>query len=337
MGVVGRIPRILERWKSPFLNGPGWCFGVQVPPDFFERAGRSILAWYRLRLFIPWVVELPLWAALLVTGHKLAILPTVAVIILLTRVNYYADRKAAEDKARRFEIPGTSQPVSSVALSLQPRTLGAYTNPWIEAPIVLALIGSAAWLIYRYTVLGDWHPLRGLLALTLTVIYFQIGLLLLKRGFVRARSVAPADNAEQYLMWRESLRRLSTAICDYMRLLVVFLPLTADLASVTDHWEGSAAQTGTLIFTLGFSFIVLWHEWRIRQRHLKVAGAAKPTGYLVLPDMDDAGRLVCFRPSLPMLLLKGPKGYALNLASAPVKTAGLYLAGYAVLLVCLTR
>jgi hypothetical protein len=75
MGFLGRIPRILERWKSPFLNGPGWFFGVQVPPDFSERAGRSILAWYRLRLSIPWAVELPLSAALLVTGHKLAILP----------------------------------------------------------------------------------------------------------------------------------------------------------------------------------------------------------------------------------------------------------------------
>jgi hypothetical protein len=82
---------------------------------------------------------------------------------------------------------------------------------------------------------------------------------------------------------------------------------------------------------------VLWYEWRIRQRHLKVARAAKPTRFLVLPDTDEAGRLVCFKPSLPMLLLKGPKGYALNLASAPAKTAGLYLAGYAVLLVCLTR
>ena len=122
-----------------------------------------------------------------------------------------------------------------------------------------------------------------------------------------------------------------------MRLLVVCIPITADLASVTDPWEGSAAQTGTLIIVLALSAVVLWHEWRIRQRHLKVAGAAKPTGYLVMPDTDDAGRLVCFRPSLPMLLLKGPKGYALNLASAPAKTAGLYLAGYAVLLVCLTR
>ena len=224
-----------------------------------------------------------------------------------------------------------------VALSLSPRTLLAYTNPWIEAAIVLVLCGSVVWLVYRYTILGDWHLLRGPLDVTLVSIYLQIGLLLMKRGFVRARSAAPVENSEQYLVWRESLRRLSTTICDYLRLLLICLPLTVDLESITDHWQGSAAQTGMLILVSVLFPFVMWREWRNRQQHLKVTRSSKPSGYLILPDTMHAAGLVCFQPSLPILLLKGPRGYALNLASAPAKTAGLYLAGWALLLVCLNR
>lgn len=337
IALVGRIPRIVERWKAPFLNGPGWFFGVEVPSNFFEHNGRTILAGYRQRLFLPWAIEIPLTVGLLVTGHKGAVLLVVFVMTLLTRLNYYADRQWAENRARRFEIPGAAKPVVGVALSLQPRTLRAYTNPWFEAPIVIAICGSLLWLVYRYTVLGEWQALRGPLNVTLFSIYLQVGVLLMKRGFVRARSAAPVDNSEQYLVWRESLRRLSTSLCDYIRLMLASLPITVDLASVTDHWQGSTAQSLTLSFSFVLFAIALWYEWRNRQRHLKVTRAVKPSGYLVLPDTMDAAGLVCFRPSLPILLLKRPRGYALNLASAPAKTAGLYLAGCALLLVCLAR
>jgi hypothetical protein len=337
LALIGRIPRILERWKAPFLNGPGWFFGIEVPSAFFENAGRAILSRYRQRLFLPWLIELPVCAALFFTDHKVSILIVVFVMTLLTRLNYYADRQWAENRARHFEVSRPAKPVVGVALSLRPRTLMAYTNPWLEAPIVIAICGSLLWLVYRYTVLGNWQALRGPVNVTLFSVYLQIGLLLVKRGFVRARSAAPVGNSEQYMVWRESLRRLSTSVCDYTRLLFVFLPITVDLASVTDHWQGSAPQTGTLIFVSVLTPILLWREWRIRQQHLKVARATKPSGFLVLPDTVQADGFLCFKPSLPILLLKGPTGYVLNLASAPAKTAGLYFAGWGLLLVCLSR
>ncbi|HWZ30041.1 MAG TPA: hypothetical protein VNX18_01830 [Bryobacteraceae bacterium] len=337
VGVAGRIPRIVERWKAPLLSGPGWFFGIQVAPDFLTDAGRAILKRYRLRLFLPWAVEIPFSVALLVTGHTLAIFGLVFVITLLTRLNFYANRNAAENAARRFEVSGTKEPTATMALSLQPRTLRAYTNPWIEASIALAVAGSLAWLGYRYAALGDWHPLRGPIAVTLISIYLQIGILLMKRAFVRARSGAPAENAEQYLAWRESLRRLSTAHCDYIRLLLVCPPLIVDLASMTNPWQGSMAQTGTLIFVSTLSAILVWFEWWKRQQHLKVVRTTKSPAFLGRSDSSDVGRLVCFKSSLPMLLLKGPNGYALNLASAPARTAGLYFAGCAALWVFLTR
>ena len=77
----------------------------------------------------------------------------------------------------------------------------------------------------------------------------------------------------------------------------------------------------------------LTQQLRDKKKENRLAAVGKIEGFAT----PEAARLLCFRPSLPMLLLKGPKGYALNLASAPAKTAGLYIAGYALLIVCLTR
>jgi hypothetical protein len=246
--LLGRIPRIVERWRAPFLNGCGWFFGVQVPPDFPQTTGRTILAKYRLRLFVPWAFELPASAILLVTGHRSAVFVLIMIVTLLTRLAYYANRKTAEDAARPFQIPGSSKPVVSVTLSLQPRTLRNYTNVWIETVIASVLLGSLVWLVQAYVTSGDWRPMRGPWIVTLVVIYLQLGLLLMKRGFVRARAVAPAESAEQYLAWRESLRRLSTTICDYTRLVLLWPPLVVFLAFLVDQWKGSAVERSRICF-----------------------------------------------------------------------------------------
>jgi hypothetical protein len=83
--------------------------------------------------------------------------------------------------------------------------------------------------------------------------------------------------------------------------------------------------------------VVAWLEWRRRQQHLKIVRETKPTDFLVRPDTTNLGGFVCFKPSLPTLLLRGPHGYALNLASTPAMTGGFYLAGCALLLIGLAR
>src|SRR5215467_7499853 len=102
---VARVPRLVERWKAPFLNGDGRFFGVRVPSDFVQRAGRETLVKYRVRLFLPWIVELPIVSALFAIGRPTAALLVISLITLLTRLNYYADRKMGEDVARKYQIP----------------------------------------------------------------------------------------------------------------------------------------------------------------------------------------------------------------------------------------
>jgi len=127
--MVMRIPRIVERWRASMLRGPEWFFGAAVPADFLEGPGRAILRDYRWRLGIPWAIEIPLLAAiLLLGGNKIAILVVLFVITLFTRFNYYWARQWAENRARAFGTRVSAEPVSAVTLSLEERSLGAYTE-----------------------------------------------------------------------------------------------------------------------------------------------------------------------------------------------------------------
>jgi len=224
--IILRIPRIKERWIAPLMRGPEWFFDVAVPQDFLKGPGAAILRNYRWRLFIPWGIEGLTLVALWLTGHLSAanILVTVTVITLFTRFNYYAARIATENRTRHFECPDASQPTSNVVLSLEPRTLSAYTDWRVEAGIILALSAAALWLAFLPAT-QDHAIERRLFSLIVIDVYAQGGLLLIKSWVIRSGGAAPVDNAEQYLAWRESLRRFTTGICDLVRLLFSLKPL----------------------------------------------------------------------------------------------------------------
>ena len=331
---IMRVPRLVERWKAPLLRGHEWFFSVEVPSDFLAGPGIGILRSYRARLFLPWAVELPILAALLLTGRARYIILLIAGMGILTRLNYYAALAAAEKQARVFEVAAAAAPVSTISLSLEPRTLRAYTTPWFEAVIILSIAGPLAWLGYRYATVHDWQLIRRPLAQILFYAYMQAGLLLLKCGLVRARYAAPAANADQHLAWRESLRRLSTTICDYSRVLVGATSFAVTILSSLPV-KRETQQTISVLFLFGGGAILTYLVWRRRLQHLEVARRTRPAKLLTTPDIDGPVRVICFQPSLPMLLLAGPNGYAVNLASAAAITTGLYLAGYGLLWMCM--
>jgi hypothetical protein len=119
--------------------------------------------------------------------------------------------------------------------------------------------------------------------------------------------------------------------------MLPFGPFAVNLQSVTQPWDGSLAQRVFMWALFLVGALALLYEWRRRLQYPEVARRTKPARFLVLPDVRNTGSPPCFRPALPVLLLNGPNGYALNPASAPVKAAGLYLAGFAMLWVCLAR
>jgi hypothetical protein len=283
--IVLRIPRIKERWVAPLMRGPEWFFDVGVAPDFLKGPGATLLRNYRWRLFIPWSIEGLALTGLWLTGRNNAIniLVLIMGITLFTRFNYYAARLATENRTRRFEQPDANQPTSNVVLSLQPRTLPSYTNWWVEAGIALALSAAAGWLAYLAATSPDPALPRRLVSLLIVNMYGQVGLLLVKSGVIRSGGAAPADNVEQYLAWRESLRRLTTAYAT-----------SPDYCSRCSRWWALTLVAGgstRLAATIGFGgafILALGVEWRSRLVHLKVARRTWPAKFPLLPAAQKA-------------------------------------------------
>jgi len=332
---LASVPRIIERWRCPVMRGPEFFFDVAVHPDSHNGAGAAILRRYRWRLFIPWLLEALIFVALALAGHWTwaNIVTVILGITLFTRFNYYAARIWAENQARRLERVEESRPVSSVVFSLQPRSLLNYTNWHVEGAIVLALAAAAMWLVSLAPTSHDPMMIRRLTDNLIVTIYVQLGALLIKRGIIQSGSAAPADNPEAYLAWRESLRRFTIGICDSFRLMFALSPLFT-IAFILGSARVQMAATAGFI---GFLVIAAIYEWRSRFAYLRVARSTKPAKLPLLPGAENSRGLVGFWPALPVLLLKTTNGYALNLASAPVPIAGLYLAGFAVLWFWLVR
>jgi hypothetical protein len=335
--VIVRVPRIVERWKAPLLRGCEWFFRIPVPHDFVEGPGAAILRVYRLWLFLPWAIELPIAAVLVATHHAMSIFLLAWVITLYTRVNYYWARRWAEGRAQAYAVADTTQPVSAVALSLRPRTLAAYTNKWFEATICLSFGAALCWLLYRYAGIRSWKPLRDPAAALIFGIYLQAGMLMMKRAIVHARTPAPAHDAQHYLEWRDSLRRLTIAIVDYSRVSFSFIPLLAGFVSVTHPWQGSTAQAVSVAFFACFGLLAMAYEWMHRARYIEITRHTRPASFLPVVDLPEGSGLLVFRPSLPIFILSRPKGYTFNLASTTVRFTGLWIAGYAALVIGLAR
>ncbi|HYL78061.1 MAG TPA: hypothetical protein VEU96_27855 [Bryobacteraceae bacterium] len=333
--VVVRYPRLKERWTAPLLRGNEWFFSIAAPAGFLEGPGRGILRGYRMRLFIPWLIELPVLAALVISGHPFYVTWLVLSTTLFTRLNFYAARHAAEDRARRFETPEAGEPATTMMLSLQPRTTGDYTNRWVEGILAVSFAAAFAGVGYLYATSPDQHLTMWLLGWTILQVYLQAGLLFLKRAIVSAPTAAPATNTEQYLAWRESLRRFSTWLCDSMRLLMAPGVLIGIVFAIYKPMLGNGSVNAILLGLFGAVVVTCWFEWRRRSAHLEVARRTKPAKLPGLPGVP--AQLICFQPDYPMLLLRSATGYTLNLASAPAKLAGLYIAGFAGLCVWLVH
>ncbi len=331
--VVIQASTVSRRWKLPFLRGPEWFFDVHVGPDFYSGAGRPILRRHRLRLLLPYAVELVALAAILLFGQPVHLLYLMFGVMVLIVGNHVLAMQAARRQARPFEIPGGRREVSSVALSLTTRRLGDYTNRRLEAALAVATLGALAWLAHLRAAAPGETGLDELFGVPILLLYLQAGLLLAKRGLVAWRTPIPLDQAETYMDGREHARRFFLDVCDSIRILLAgALVLWAIRQSAGHPWETNGARAIML-----FAWLVsasLWAVWLTRRRNLFLAVAGR-TPPVKMPDLAEgdahSARWVCFLSSHPVLFVKGTRGYALNLASRRTQAGVLYLAGLAAL------
>ena len=111
---ASRIRGCIRRWHQPLLRGLEWFFNVHVQPGFYTGAGRKILQRFRMRMFIPFALDIPI-AAALITGHLLLPASLVVAQAVLIHINHVFSVDLAERQARPFALPEAEQPVADPA------------------------------------------------------------------------------------------------------------------------------------------------------------------------------------------------------------------------------
>ncbi|MBZ5525348.1 MAG: hypothetical protein LAP21_24235 [Acidobacteriia bacterium] len=110
---VVRIRGCVRRWNQPLLRGPEWFFNVHVQPGFYTGAGRKLLHRYWLRMFIPFAIDIPVAAAIFISGHLSWLFWLILGLSALIHINHVYSVALAERQARAFAVPEDEQPVAT--------------------------------------------------------------------------------------------------------------------------------------------------------------------------------------------------------------------------------
>jgi hypothetical protein len=331
---VVRINGCFRRGRQPLLRGPEWFFDVHVQPGFYTGAGKKILHRYWVRMFIPFAFDIPFAIAIFHSG-RLQLLPWLVLgLAALIHINHSFSVDLAERQARPFAVPEAEQPVAAVALSMKPRRLRDYTNPKLEWALALCSAFAFAWLIRYYLASPAHHDLRRVFWIPVYFLYMQMGILFAKLVVVAWRSPIPQAQAAEHMEAREETRRYYVRMCDWNRICVVAgalfwpVPISASPANFE--------RLSGIWFAIWMVFGVVGTIWvEIKRKQLvKLALRARP---VKLPDFLHQSELakwpLCYQPSVPMLVLKGARGYSLNLANTLTHLGAAYVAGFIALCV----
>jgi hypothetical protein len=323
-----RINGCVRRGRQPLLRGPEWFFNVHVQPGFYTGEGRRILRRYWMRMLIPFAVDIPVAIAIFFSGHLLLLNWLVLALCALIHINHSFSVDLAERQARPFAFPDAEAPVASVVLSLTPRRLRDYTNRKVEWALALSSMIALAWLTRYYLVAPEHHNLRLVFGVPAIYLYFQLGLLFVKRVVVAWRTPVPQAQAAEHIEAREETRKYYLRLCDWNRVAmsvgILFWPIQLSISP-----DGLNRLLNIWFAVLLVIAVVSTVLVEIKRKRLvTLALRALP---VKLPDFLSQSKIarwpVCYQPSAPMLILKGAHGYSLNLANTLTYLGAAYLAG----------
>lgn len=307
-----RINGCVRRGRQPHLRGPEWFFNVHVPPGFADGPGQRLLRWYWMRMMIPFVVDIPIAIWIFVSGRLMLLNWLVLGLCALIHLNHVISVDLAERQARPFAV---DQPVAAMMLSLTTRRLRDYASWRVE---VLLLLTTVCALIWRHDLRAHW-PIAAM------ILYAHLGLVLLKRLIVVWRTPVPREQAAEHIAVRDAKRKYYLATVDGYRVA---------LTVVLVEW---AIRTGPLTIVdfgawLAISLVVTVLVEIKRKQLVTLSLRARP---VVMPDFLRQSEIarwpVCFQPSAPMPVLKGARGYSINLGRRCAVIGLAYVAGFMVL------
>lgn len=299
-----RINGCMRRGRQPLLRGPAWFFNVHVQPGFYEGPGKQLLRWYWMRMMIPFAVDIPVATWILLAGRFALLNWLVVGLSALIHANHLFSVDLAERQARPFAV---REPAGTIMASLTPRRLRHYVNWRVELVLVVTTISA---LIWRHDLWVHWKGVAILL-------YLQVGMVYLKHLIVAWRTPVPREQSDEHIAVQEAKRTYYLGSIDWCRAL---LTLQLVISSVPFAIWLAIMIVATIVVEIK------------RKQLVRMALRARP---VQLPDLLQQAKIarwpLCYQPSAPLLLLKGARGYSINLANACAVIGLGYVAGFVVL------
>lgn len=329
---IVRINGCVRRGRQPLLRGREWFFQVHVPPGFYEGPGKRFLHRYWMRMLLPFAVDIPAAIAIFMSGHLLLLACLILGLSALIHINHLYSVDLAERQARAFAVAEPEQPQVRVCSSLEPRRLRDYTSAKVEWALGLAALMSLVLLI-RFTRSSPGPlDLRLVFGIPAALFYLQLGFLFAKKLVVAWRAPAPMSGADEHIRAREETRKYYLRVCDWQRAALTTAILFWPLLLNTPREELGRRLNLWFLAWLAVGIVsTVWIEIR-RKKLVALSLQARP---VAMPDLlGQAGMArwpLCYQPSAPMMILKGARGYSLNLASRLTHIGAAYVAGFVVL------
>lgn len=346
-----RLGLVYRCWPLPLKHGASFFLGSPVGADFYQGAGGMLLRRYRASLFVPLVVDAPLVVWMLLTGRYafLSLEQVVAYVACLVVYNVMLAHFAI--RAADLAGPKEEQTVKTVQLSMAPRRLRDHTKLAVELVIVGAMIldGVLLWHAYRLShAAGTTHhavnAFRGGVVFAIWIIYWQLGVLLLKTVFVRWRMPLPMNRTEDFKRWRAAWLAGNLNTLDAVRVLTaILLPWASAWMIYRKVWSTTAliavASGSLLIFAVYMVYLI-----RVGQRLKAAEKELKPVEMVkefprrpVAEGRYLAGGLLYFNRDNPSLLVRSPQGVGINLSHPGTYAWTAYFAGLVVLITWMAR
>lgn len=348
---ASRLSMLRRVWRLPLRNGDGFFLAQRVPPDFYRTAGEPLFRIYRRSILVPLLLDAPLALWFVLTQRYVALSLEQLLALIVSGVAYSFMMAYFSARAAVLCRPQDEPLATSLQLSMEPRRLRDYTIPAVEAVISVATVLALALLARNYALSVAQvsnhflrRTLRGGLLLSVWVLYWQIGFLLVKGVFVHWRMPLPANRTEDFRRWRTAWLHHNLRVFDAVRVLSA-LSMFAGMSWITYgyEWPQSAKIVVLAVAVLGVMFYggyVTRESRRLTaaERELKPVEMVKEFPRSpVAEGRYLAGGLLYFNRDNPRVLVRSAQGIALNVAHRTTHIGVAYFAGLVALAVWMAR
>lgn len=333
--VVTRALSLGKFWRLPERRGRDWFLSAELGEARMRDAGAALLRRFRVWLLAPLAPEAVVVAVLFALHRPLYVLyeQVAAFVLLAIYYNLLVTNFAIRANALVARDEQSPAP-TAVRLSLAPRRLRDHTVWAVEAAIAAVLVAAIALFAMQ-------APPRGGAFGLLWLLYVQVGLVLLKRVFVRWRMKLPMRRADDYTRWRTAWLAYHLHIFDAIRVICALALLFAEICLRFE--ERVPALTDPLVLGgIWLATVVALGVFGRRERarlaavEREVQPATLVKEFPPSPAVEGrffVGGVLFYNPNVPSAVARGATGIAINLANAGTYVWAAYLLGFVLLLV----